>query len=206
MKKIIITINRECGSGGGSIATQLGQRLNMKVYGRNLLESVAKDYGITMDEMDSIKAQKTSWWNDFCRFYQQFGAASHTIGSDKPTPMSIFYAESRLLRDLAEKESCIIVGRAGFHIFRDNPDAYHILITASRASRIARVAAKYHLTPDEAAETIDRVDHERDIFTQTVAQTSRYDARNYNLCLDVSNLDINLLIDFLAENVRKVIG
>lgn len=206
MKKIIITINRECGSGGGSIATQLGQRLNMKVYGRNLLESVAKDYGITMDEMDSIKAQKTSWWNDFCRFYQQFGAASHTIGSDKPTPMSIFYAESRLLRDLAEKESCIIVGRAGFHVFRDNPDAYHILITASRANRIARVAAKYHLTPDEAAETIDRVDHERDIFTQTVAQTSRYDARNYNLCLDVSNLDINLLVDFLAENVRKVIG
>ena len=206
MKKIIITINRECGSGGGSIATLLGQKLNMKVYSRHLLENVAKEYGITMEEMDTIKAQKTSWWDDFCRFYQQFGAASHTVGSDKPTPMSIFYAESRLLRDLAEKESCIIVGRAGFHIFRDNPDAHHILITARRENRIARLASKYHMSPEEAARTIDRVDRERDTFITTVAQTSRYDARNYNLCLDVSDLDINLLADFLAENIRKVIA
>lgn len=206
MKKIVITINRECGSGGGTIATLLGQKLNMKVYGRHLLEAVAKEYGITMEEMDGIKAQKTSWWDDFCRFYQQFGAASHTIGSDKPTPMSIYYAESRLLRDLAEKESCIIVGRAGFHIFRDNPNAYHILITAHRGKRIARISEKYHMSPEEAALTIDRVDGERDTFIQTVAQTSRYDARNYNLCLNVSDLDIDLLVDYLAENIKKALS
>lgn len=205
MNKHIITINRECGSGGGTIASLLGQKLGLKVYGRTFLENVAKEYGISMEEMDSIKGKKTSWWNDFCHFYQQFGAVSYAIGSYEPTPMSIYHAESRLLRQLAEEESCIIVGRAGFHIFRDNPHAYHILITARRENRIARVAAKYNLSSEEAAQIIDRVDSERDNFISTVAQTSRYDARNYNLCLDVSNFDINLLVDFLAENVCRVV-
>ena len=205
MNKHIITINRECGSGGGTIATQLGQKLGLKVYGRTLLEKVATEYGISMEEMDSIKSKKTSWWDDFCHFYRQFGAVSYSIGSSEPTPMGIYYAESQLLRQLAEEESCIIVGRAGFHIFRDNPNAYHILITARRENRIARVAAKYHLSPEEAAQTIDRVDRERDTFIATVAQTSRYDARNYNLCLDVSDFDIDPLVDYLAENSKKVV-
>lgn len=204
MGKTIITINRECGSGGGEIARLLGEKLGFKVYGRTVLEAVAKHFGITLEEMDRIKAQKTSWWSEFCSFYQQFGAAGYTSGAiADPTPKSVYYAEERLLRELAEKENCIIVGRAGFNIFRNDPNALHILITAKRDARIARIARKQNISAEEAAKVVDSVDKARDNFVQTVADTSRYDARNYNFVFDVTGMEPETVASFLAENIRK---
>lgn len=204
MRKIIITINRECGSGGGEIARLLGKKLGFKVYGRTVLEAVAKHFGITLEEMDRIKAQKTNWWSEFCSFYMQFGAVGYIQGSTitEPTPKSVYYAEEQFLRDLAEKESCIIVGRAGFHIFRNDPNALHFLITAKREARIARIARKQNLSAEEAAKVVDNVDQARDNFVQTVAESSRYDARHYNFVFDVTGMDPEKVASFMAENIR----
>ena len=204
MQNTVITINRECGSGGGEIARRLGEKLGLKVYGRAMLETVAQQFGISLEEMDRIKAQKSNWWNDFCHFYQQFGAASYTPGTTgEPTPMSVYQAEARLLRDLAEQESCIIVGRAGFHIFRDAPNAIHLLIIADRDARVARIAQKQHLTLDEAARVVDEVDKARDTFVKNVADTSRYDARNYDVTFNVTGIDPDAVASFLAEQIRN---
>ena len=193
---IIITINRESGSGGGEIARLLGEKLGFKVYGRAILQSVADYFNTTLEDMDRVKAQKTNWWSDFCKFYRQFDMTGY---SDDPrpeaTPLSLYYAEARLLRELAEQESCIIVGRAGFHIFRDNPNA--------RDARIARIANKQNLSTEEAARVIDETDKARDTFVKTVADTSRYDARNYDFVLNVTNMPTDAVAQFLADNIRK---
>ena len=207
MEKTIITINRECGSGGGEIARLLGDKLGLKVYGRTMLEAVAKHFGITIEEMDRIKAQKTSWWSEFCNFYQQYSATGYAPGAiADPTPKSVYYAEERFLRDLAEKESCIIVGRAGFHIFRDNPNAIHLLLIADRDARIARIARKENLTLDEAAKVVDDVDKARDNFVESFAETSRHDARNYHICANITGLEPDTVASFLAEQIRHKIA
>ena len=207
MSNTIITINRECGTGGGEIARLLGEKLGYKVYGRAVLEAVAQQFGTTPEGMDRIKAQRTNWWSDFCRFYQQFGAASYTTGTNaEATPKSVYYAEERFLRDLAEKESCIIVGRAGFHIFRDYPNAIHLLLIADREARIARIARKENLSPAEAAKVVDDVDNARDTFVKTVADTSRHDARNYHVCVNITGLETNTVASFLAERIRSQRG
>ena len=201
---IIITINRECGSGGGEIARLLGEKLGLKVYGRAILQSVADYFNTTLEDMDHVKAQKTNWWSDFCRFYHQFDMTGYSDDpSPEATPLSLYYAEARLLRELAEQESCIIVGRAGFHIFRDNPNALHLLIMADRDARIARIAAKQNLSPEEAAKVIDETDKARDTFVKTVADTSRYDARNYDFVLNVTQMPTDEVAQFLADHIRK---
>lgn len=203
MEKIIITINRECGSGGGEIARLLGEKLGLKVYGRTILENVAQQFGLTLETMDQIKAQESNWWSEFCRFYQQFGAASYTPGDKQEiTPMSVYLAEARLLRDLAEQESCIIVGRAGFHIFRDYPNSMHILIIADHEARVSRIARKQNLTNDEAAKVIDSVDLARDTFVKNVANTSRHDAHNYNFTINVTNIPPERVATLLADIIR----
>ena len=202
--KIIITINRESGSGGGEIARLLGEKLGFKVYGRAMLQSVADHFNLTLEDMDRVKAQRASWWNDFCNFYRQFDTTSRAGNSNpEASPLTLYYAEARLLRELAEQESCIIVGRAGFHIFRDNPNALHLLIMANRDARIARIAAKQNLSPEEAAKVIDKTDKARDTFVKTVAETSRYDARNYDFVLNVTNMPTDAVAQFLADNIRK---
>ena len=203
-QNIIITINRESGSGGGEIARLLGEKLGLKVYGRTTLQSIADYFNTTLENMDRIKAQKANWWNDFCNFYRQFDTTSRSVDSyPEATPLTLYYAEARLLRELAEQESCIIVGRAGFHIFRDNPNALHLLIMADRDARIARIATKQNLSPEEAAKVIDKTDKDRDTFVKTVADTSRYDARNYDFVLNVTNMPTDAVAEFLADNIRK---
>lgn len=207
MNNIIITINRECGTGGGEIARLLGEKLGFKVYGRSVLKAVAQQFGTTLEELDHIKSQKTSWWSEFCSFYQQYGAAGYAPGTiADPTPKSVYYAEERFLRDLAEKENCIIVGRAGFHIFRDYPNAIHLLLLADRDARIARIARKENLTPEEAAKVVDDVDEARDNFVESVAETSRHDARNYHICANISGLEPDTVASFLAEQIRQKIA
>jgi cytidylate kinase len=206
MQRTIITINREFGSGGGEIARLLGEKLGMKVYNRSMLDCIAKQFDMTIENIERVKAQKTNWWSDFCRFYKQFGAASHTPNPQADvTPLSIFYAEARVLRELAEEEDCIIIGRAGFHIFRDYPNALHLLIRANRDARIARIAQKQNLSLDEAAKILDKVDEARDTFVKNVANTSRYDARNYDFTFNVTGMQIEKVADFLAENIRHKI-
>ena len=206
MQRNIITINREFGSGGGEIARLIGEKLGLKVYNRSMLDCIAEQLDMTVENIERVKAQKTNWWSDFCRFYKQFGAAAHTPNQQtEVTPLSIFYAEARVLRSLAEEEDCIIVGRAGFHIFRDNPNALHLLIIANRDARIARIAQKQNLSLDEAAKILDKVDEARDTFVKNVANTSRYDARNYDFTFNVTGMQIEKVADFLAENIRHKI-
>jgi len=210
-KKIIITINRECGSGGGEIARLLGKKLGLKVYDRSMLDSIAEQFDMTKENIERVKAQKTNWWSDFCQFYQQFGAFSHTSNDEsKVTPIKLYNAEAELLRDLAEKESCIIIGRAGFHIFRDYPNALHMLIIAKREARIDRICRKQNLTIEEAAKMADKIDDARETFVKNVADTSRHDARNYNLTLDVTGLQPEKVaaslvgyIHFMLEDKQK---
>ena len=81
-----------------------------------------------------------------------------------------------------------------------------MFIQASEEKRIERLMTKHNMTLEQAKEAINETDTSRETYIQKFVKTTRYDARNYNLCLDVSDLDINLLTDFLAENIRKVIA
>ena len=75
--------------------------------------------------------------------------------------------------------------------------------TAKRDARVARVARKQNLSKEDAAKVIDSVDRARDNFVQTVAETSRYDARNYNFVFDVTGMDPEKVASFIAENIRN---
>lgn len=204
MNNLIITVNRECGTGGRTIARKMSEILGVKYYDRHVLDSIAEHFNMSVEEIERVKAQKSSWWDEICHFYQQFGAASSIDTSAKQaSPASIYAAERKLLLEIAEKESCVIVGRAGFHIFRDYPNAIHLMFIADRDYRIQRVSQKQHLSEEEAVKVIDRIDKERETFTQTFAETSRYDARHYDCVLNVTNLDPDKVADFLANQLKQ---
>ena len=78
MGNMIITINRENGSGGREIARRLGEMLGLKVYDKSILEEIVQKYKLNKEEIERIKAQKTNLWSDFCQFYRQFSASSTT--------------------------------------------------------------------------------------------------------------------------------
>lgn len=203
-QKFVITINRESGSGGKEIATKLGELLGVKVYGKEILASIREKYNLTHEEVEKIKGTKASWWADFCRFYKQFGTtAAIAYESFEVNSRQLYYEEAKLLKDLAEQESCIIVGRTGFQIFKDNPDAMRLFLIANPEHRVKRLMAKQGVDEKGAREIMEKTDKARENFTKTFADVSRYDARNYDMVINVSGFTTDQVAQFLAENVRK---
>ncbi len=207
MENYVVTVSRECGSGGRTIARKLGEKLGLKVYDREFLNAVAEQFGINKEEMDRVKAQKPNWWSEFCRFYQQFGAAAD-INSDakEATPLSLYIAERKLLHEVAEKESFIVVGRSGLLAFHDDPKAFHMLIIADKDARAKRISEKQHLSEEEARQLVERIDKERETFTHTVADLSRYDVRNYDLVINVTGMELDQVVSIVAEHIRLKFG
>ena len=203
-QKFVITINREAGSGGKEIATKLGELLGVKVYGKEILASILEKYNLTNEDAEKIKATKPGWWADFCRFYKQFGTtAAIAYDSFEVDSKQLYIEEEQILRNLASQESCIIVGRTGFHIFKDNPDAMRLLIIANSECRVKRLMDRQGVNEEGARDIMERADKARENYTKSFAGTSRYDARNYDMVLNVSGFTTDQVAQFLAENVRR---
>ena len=163
---------------------------------------------ITTDEMDRIRAHKPNWWDDFSRFYQQAQAWANRPYYDavyvpQVTSQLLYEEEERILTALAEKESCVILGRTGFHIFRDNPNAFKVFLIADRAFRRDNVARRLNINDGSADALIDKVDRARETFTLTFSEKSRYDARNYDLVLNVTGLQPDKAAALIADCVTN---
>ena len=203
-QKFVITINREAGSGGKEIAEKLGKLLGVKVYGKESLADIREKYNLTEEDVEKIKATKPGWWADFCRFYKQFGStAAIAYEYFEVDSKQLYLEEEKILKDLAAQESCIIVGRTGFLIFKDNPDAMRLLIIADPECRVKRLMEKQNVDEAGAREIMERADKARENYTKSFAGTSRYDARNYDLVINVSGFTTDQVAQFLAENVRR---
>lgn len=205
MKKVIITISRECGTGGREIACRLGEKLGLNVYDKAIFEAVSEKYHLNKHEIDRIRGKKLNLWDDFCQFYRQFDVtgSNYQPESRKVTSRELYYTESQIMRNLAEHESCIILGRCGFSVFKDNPDAVKIFIHADHDVRIKRIVETKGLDEKAAIEYIDEVDKARENFTKYFASSSIYDTRNYDLSINVSHYSAEDVATFLAENIRQ---
>ena len=183
-KKFVVTIGREFGTGGRQIAVELAKILGVEVYDKGLLRQLEERYNMTQEELDKVKAMKKSWWYE-------------TISQD------LYNDEEFIVRSLAEKESCVILGRTGFHIFRDNPNAFKVFLIADKAFRRDKVARRLNINEGSADLLINKVDEARENFTHTFSGKSRYDARNYDLVLNVAGLEPKQIAEFIAECVRE---
>lgn len=185
-KRFIVTIGREFGTGGRQIATELAELLGVQLYDRQLLDPIKERYNMTQKEIDHIKAVKPSWWYE-------------NVSQD------MYNDEEFLVRSLAQKESCVILGRTGFHIFRDEPRAFKVFLMADKAFRRDKVARRLNINEGSADALIDKVDEARENFTKTFSGKTRYDARNYDLALNVTGLEPKEVARFIAESVKRKI-
>lgn len=183
-KRFIVTIGREFGTGGRQIATELAELLGVQLYDRQLLDPIKERYNMTQEEIDHIKAVKPSWWYE-------------NVSQD------MYNDEEFLVRSLAQKESCVILGRTGFHIFRDEPRAFKVFLMADKAFRRDKVARRLNINEGSADALIDKVDEARENFTKTFSGKTRYDARNYDLALNVTGLEPKEVARFIAESVKR---
>lgn len=190
-EKFVITINRELGSGGRTIGRLLAEELAVDFYDKAVIKALQEKYKLATEEIEGLKGRSHSFWAELKRsiigsereaianYYQ----ITSPVKAYPPTSEEIFKTETEILQGLAEEESCVVMGRSGFYVFRNHPNHLNILIQATMPYRIERVMRKQNMTADEARKTIEKVDRMRENYVKKCTKTSRYDTRNYDLMI-----------------------
>lgn len=186
-KRFIVTIGREFGTGGRRIATELAELLGVKLYDRQLLDTIKERYMMTQEDIDYVKSIKRRWWYE-------------------PVSADMYRDEEFLVLSLAHKESCVLLGRTGFHIFRNEPNAFKVFLMADKVFRLDNVARRENISREEAEALIKKVDKARENFTKTFSGNTRYDARNYDLVLNVAGLNPSDVAQMIANCVKQKLG
>jgi cytidylate kinase len=203
-EKFIITINRQFGTGGHEIGAELAKRLGVKLIDKQILQAVAQQFNLTEDEALKLEGRKPSWWEDFSKFYQNFvSVREYGETSGSITSRQLFYAQAKVMRDIADKESCVVIGRCGFHIFKDAPNRLRVFLHSPLEYRVQRIMARYHVNEEKARIMIEDNDYTRELYTKTFTGNDWYDARNYELTLDVGKFGVNGAVDFLMSFIGK---
>jgi cytidylate kinase len=199
-EKFVITISRQFGTGGHEIGVEMARRLGVKLLDRQILNEVARRFCVVEDAVQKIEARNPLWRDDFTQFYRSYMAGAEYNGQEHDqTSHRLFDAQADVIRSIAERESCVIIGRCGFHIFKDHPNSLKIFVHADDACRKRRIAEKYDISEGDAAAMIVDNDYSRELYTKTYTGSDWQDARNYDIALNVSKYGVNGAVDFLMQ-------
>lgn len=201
-EKFVITISRQFGTGGHEIGAGLAQRLGVKLLDKQILNEVASKFGMVEDAVERIESRNPLWRDDFTQFYRQYMAGAEYNGLEHDqTSHQLFEAQVAAIRKIAAEESCVIIGRCGFYIFRDHPNSMKIFIHADDDCRKQRIARRYDLSNSDAAAMIVDNDYSRELYTKTFTGLDWTDARNYDVSLNVRRFGVNGAVDFLMNSI-----
>jgi len=204
MKKMIITINREFGTGGHEIGTKLAERLGVKMVDRQVVTALAEKFEMTEEELEQVESKKMSWWDEFCMFYKPFIEMNvYEPTKQSVTSRKMFFEQTKLLKNIVEQESCVIIGRCAFDIFKNYEGCVRIFIHASDEYRLKRVMIKQQVTNDEARKLMDQIDSKRATYISMYTERNWHDNRCYDLCLNVDKLGVDGAVDYICEYINK---
>ncbi|SFW31529.1 cytidylate kinase [Prevotellaceae bacterium HUN156] len=202
-EKFVITISRQFGTGGHEIGAELARRLGVKLLDKQILNEVASRMKTVEDAVEKIEARNPLWRDDFTNFYRSYMASTQYNGQElEKTTHELFDAQADVIRQIASEESCIIIGRCGFDIFANHPNALKIFIHSSVDCRKRRIAEKYDISEQDAAAMIVDNDYSRELYTKKYTGRDWKDATNYDISLDVRRFGVNGAVDFLMKCIE----
>ena len=185
-KKIVITISREYGSGGHYVGELLAKRMGINFYDKNLINLISKKSGLSKEYVEANN--------------QKLASFKYMDNNDD----RIFIAEEKVIKDLAKKESCVIVGRCADYILKDNKDTIKVFLYSSSQDKVKRAVKYYNLEEDKALKEINKINNERAKHYKYYTNRDWYDFANYDIALNVDYLGVEKTAELLEQVIREV--
>ena len=177
----IITISREFGSGGRFIGEQIAQKCGIEFYDKKIIEHVAKELGIS----EQIVANQGEYAPAGSIFSYAFVGRDITGVSLSD---QIFNIQQKLIKDIAQKEPCVIVGRCADYILSDRDDVLNVFIHGDMPEKVQRICRLYHVTEAEAVKMMADIDKRRMTNYRFYTEQKWGMAGNYTLSMNSSRL------------------
>lgn len=196
-KRFIVTIGRECGSGGKLIGEMLAKELNIKCYDKELLTLAAKQSGYCEDlfKTHDEKPNSSFLYSLVMDSYAMGYATSGYL--DMPINHKIFLAQFETIKNLAKEENCIIVGRCADYALEDDKDVLSIFITANEEDKITRIAEDQNISLDKARDIMIKTDKRRASYYNYYSSKRWSEAKSYDLCINSSEIGIEGVVKLI---------
>ncbi len=194
MENYVVTISRQFASFGRSIAQKLSQELSVEFYDRDIVESTAKRMG---QPIPFISNEEENVHPVFFRRKYPLGMGVANIQDE------IFSVQSNIIRDIAQRESCIIVGRCAAYVLRDHPRCLNVFIYSPYERRLRNCIDALQMDIKEAKKMIKEVDRARENYRHRYCPDLKNAYDGYDLMIDSSRFGIEKSAEILAAIVRS---
>lgn len=203
-RKTVLTISRQYGSGGRVIGKQLAERLGIPFYDHELISMAAKETGYSEEAFERVdeKASSSLLYSLYMGSYMLGGGMAGT-SNEMPFNDKVFLIQSQIIRDVALRGSCVIVGRCADYVLKNRDDAVHVYIYADLAERIHRAVEVYGVDAAKAEEVVTKTDKRRSAYYTYYAGRKWGRAENYDLSLNSGKLGDEACIQILETMVRQ---
>ncbi len=197
-KKIIINIGRQFGGGGLGVAMELGKKLGIPVYDKELITKAAQDSGFSA-ELFVQSDEKRRIFSLSSIFTSIYTSPTENYMSDK----GLFEIQCATIKKIAEQGSAVIVGRCSDYVLRELDCTLNVFLTSPLPERVARICERHNLAEEKAESLIIQKDKAREEYYNYYTFGNWGVASTYDLCIDSSKLGIEGTADFIIDFARK---
>lgn len=199
MSKKVITISREFGSGGRTIAKTVAERLGYAYYDQALVSKIAEQSGYSEEFIKERGEDATSTSSFLFNYARTAGHGEINVAaSDR-----IYMLTAGIIKSLPAEGPCVIVGRCSDYILANRSDALHVFIYADMEFKKARILEKYGETAEHIERRIESKSKRRRVYYETYTGRNWGKSEYFDICLNSGRLGIDRCIDIIAEAARS---
>lgn len=202
MKNFVIAITRTCGSGGTTIGKMISNDYGINMYDRELLRLASEDSGINellfLNVDEHVK--KSLLYKVSKKVYQ--GELIPPESSDFTSNDNLFNYQAKVLRELAEKESYVVIGRCADYILKDKPNVFKIFIHACAEECIKHEMERLCMNEKDAAKHIKKMDKYRSEYYYYHTGEKWENPKNYDLSIDTSVLGFEKSVQLIRSYIN----
>lgn len=203
MENVVITIARQYGSGGKTIGKMIAEKLDIPFYDRDILRLASEDSGIneTLFAQADERLQKSNLFRISKDVYE--GELIPPDSDDFVSEKNLFNYQAKIIKGLAQTESCVIVGRCADFILQDYPNVMSVFVHASSKFCLDAAMERNSMTIKEMEKYIAKTDKYRGDYYRYYTGKDWTDARNYDLCLNSGKLGFDKCMEEILS-YRKI--
>lgn len=197
-KNFVITVGRQYGSGGRIIGKNLAKALQIPYYDKELLTIAAKESGFSEEIFNTMDEKPTG------SFLYSLVAGTYG-GNQLPLNHKLFLAQFEAIRKIADKNSCVMIGRCADYALEDyDVNCINVFIHANLEHRIQRAIKEYGIAPEKAEDIVHKTDKQRASYYNFYSDKKWGAIDHYDITLDSSKLGIDTCIELIKQCVSLI--
>ena len=207
MDQVVITIARQYGSGGRTVGKMLAERLGISFYDKQIIQMASDESGIDVKLFGKVEEGDKVKGSLFGNKESIYKGNLHQPGSKEfISDENLFNYQAKVVNDLAEKESCVIVGRCVNYVFKDRPNTLRVFIHAPWEFRVEKASEKISGSREDVEKFLLKDDKRKQDYYRKFAGGQWSDATNYDLCLNSGKLGFEKCVEEIKAYIKVRFG